>query len=90
MMENLNKTGGLIFSQRILIALVSKGVLREDAYKWVQRNAMKRWLEKEDFKTNISKDEDVVKYLSQDEIDECFKVDYFLRHVDMIMARFGL
>ncbi|MBQ1856309.1 MAG: adenylosuccinate lyase, partial [Anaerovibrio sp.] len=71
MMENLNKTGGLIFSQRILIALVSKGVLREDAYKWVQRNAMKRWLEKEDFKTNISKDEDVVKYLSQDEIDEC-------------------
>ncbi len=90
MMENLNKTGGLIFSQRILIALVSKGVLREDAYKWVQRNAMKRWLEKEDFKTNISKDEDVIKYLSQDEIDECFKVDYFLRHVDMIMARFGL
>ena len=90
MMENLNKTGGLIFSQRILIALVSKGVLREDAYKWVQRNAMKRWLEKEDFKTNISKDEDIVKYLSQDEIDECFKVDYFLRHVDMIMARFGL
>ena len=90
MMENLNKTGGLIFSQRILIALVTKGVLREDAYKWVQRNAMKRWLEKEDFKTNISKDEDIVKYLSQDEIDECFKVDYFLRHVDMIMARFGL
>ena len=90
MMENLNKTGGLIFSQRILIALVSKGVLREDAYRWVQRNAMKRWLEKEDFKTNISKDEDIVKYLSQDEIDECFKVDHFLRHVDMIMARFGL
>ena len=90
MLENLNKTGGLIFSQRILIALVSKGVLREDAYKWVQRNAMKRWLAKEDFKTNISKDEDIVRYLSQDEIDECFKVDYFLRHVDMIMARFGL
>lgn len=90
MLENLNKTGGLIFSQRILIALVNKGVLREDAYKWVQRNAMKRWLEKEDFRTNIKKDEDVIKYLTQDEIDECFKVDYFLRHVDMIMARFGL
>ncbi len=90
MLENLNKTGGLIFSQRILIALVSKGVLREDAYKWVQRNAMKRWLQKEDFRTNISKDEDVVKYLTQEEIDECFTVDYFLRHVDMIMARFGL
>lgn len=44
MMENLNKTGGLIFSQRIMLAVVSKGVLREDAYKWVQRNAMARWL----------------------------------------------
>lgn len=90
MLENLNKTGGLIFSQRILIALVGKGVLREDAYKWVQRNAMKRWLQKEDFRTNIGRDEDISKYLTQEEIDECFKVDYFLRHVDMIMARFGL
>lgn len=90
MLENLNKTGGLIFSQRILIALVGKGVLREDAYKWVQRNAMKRWLQKEDFRTNIGRDEDIAKYLTQEEIDECFKVDYFLRHVDMIMARFGL
>ncbi|MGM9540649.1 hypothetical protein [Anaerovibrio sp.] len=47
-------------------------------------------MQKEDFRTNISKDEDVTKYLTQAEIDECFKVDYFLRHVDMIMARFGL
>lgn len=90
MLENLNRTGGLIFSQRILIALVGKGVLREEAYKWVQRNAMKRWLQKEDFRTNIGRDEDIVRYLTQEEIDECFKVDYFLRHVDMIMARFGL
>ena len=90
MLENLNKTGGLIFSQRILIALVSKGVLREEAYKWVQRNAMKRWLEKEDFRTNIENDEDIKKTLSPEEIAACFDVQYFLRHVDMIMARFGL
>mgnify|MGYP000500155103 FL=1 len=56
MMANLNKTGGLIFSQNLLIALVSKGVLREDAYKWVQRNAMARWLEGADFKTNVEMD----------------------------------
>ena len=90
MMANLNKTGGLIYSQRILLAIVSKGVLREDAYKWVQRNAMKRWLEGEDFRTNVEKDPDITKYLSKSEIDECFDYNYFLRNVDMIFARFGL
>lgn len=89
-MDNLNKTGGLIYSQRIMLAIVSKGVLREDAYKWVQRNAMKRWMAGEDFRTNVEKDEDIAKYLSKAEIDECFDYKYFLRHVDMIMARFGL
>ncbi|MGN0940935.1 MAG: adenylosuccinate lyase [Selenomonadaceae bacterium] len=90
MMANLNKTGGLIYSQRILLAIVSKGVLREDAYKWVQRNAMKRWLEGEDFRTNVEKDPDITKYLSKSEIYECFDYNYFLRNVDMIFARFGL
>ena len=90
MMANLNKTGGLIYSQRILLAIVGKGVLREDAYKWVQRNAMKRWLEGEDFRTNVEKDPDITKYLSKSEIDECFDYNYFLRNVDMIFARFGL
>ena len=64
--------------------------LREDAYKWVQRNAMKRWMQGEDFRTNIEKDPDIIKYLSKAEIEECFDYKYFLRHVDMIMARFGL
>ena len=90
MLHNLNRTGGLIYSQRILIALVEKGVLREDAYKWVQRNAMKRWMEGEDFRTNVEKDPDVTKHLSKEEIDECFDVQYFLRHVDTIFERFGL
>lgn len=90
MMENLNKTGGLIFSQRIMLAVVSKGVLREDAYKWVQRNAMARWLKGEDFRTNIEKDPDITKYLTKEEIDNCFDYQWFLRNVDMIMARFGI
>ena len=90
MLANLNKTGGLIFSQNLLIALVSKGVLREDAYKWVQRNAMARWLQGADFKTNVNLDEDIKKYLTPEEIDACFDPKPMLRHVDMIMARFGL
>jgi adenylosuccinate lyase len=90
MLANMNKTGGLIYSQRILLAIVSKGVLREDAYAWVQRNAMKRWLEKEDFKTNVEKDADITKYLTKEEIDECFDYKWFLRNVDMIFERFGL
>jgi len=65
-------------------------VLREDAYKWVQRNAMKRWLEGEDFKANVEKDEDITKYLSQEEIEGCFDYNYFLRNVDTIFERFGL
>ena len=90
MMENLNKTGGLIFSQRIMLAVVSKGVLREDAYKWVQRNAMARWLKGEDFRTNVEKDPDITKYLTKEEMDNCFDYQWFLRNVDMIMARFGI
>ena len=90
MLHNMGRTGGLIYSQRILLAIVGKGVLREDAYKWVQRNAMKRWMEGEDFRTNVEKDPDITRYLSKEEIDECFDYQYFLRHVDRIMERFGL
>lgn len=90
MMANLNKTGGLIYSQRLMLAIVSKGVLREDAYVWVQRNAMKRWLEGEDFHTNVKKDPDITRVLTEAEIDEVFDVQWFLRNVDMIFARFGL
>jgi len=90
MIANMNKTGGLIFSQNLLIALVSKGVLREDAYKWVQRNAMARWLEGADFKTNVEADPDIKKYLTDDEVEHCFDPKPMLRHVDEIFARFGL
>ena len=90
MMANLNKTGGLIFSQNLLIALVTKGVLREDAYKWVQRNAMARWLEGADFKTNVNADPDIKKYLTPEEIEHCFDPKPMLRNVDLIFSRFGL
>ncbi|MDD4321284.1 MAG: lyase family protein, partial [Acidaminococcaceae bacterium] len=90
MIANLNKTGGLIFSQNLLLALVTKGVLREDAYKWVQRNAMARWLEGADFKTNVGLDTDIKKYLTTAEIEHCFDPKPMLKNVDLIMARFGL
>ena len=90
MLADMEKTGGLIYSQRLMLAIVDKGVLREDAYKWVQRNAMKRWMEGEDFRTNVEKDEDILKHLTKEEIDNCFDYQYFLRHIDKIFERFGL
>ena len=90
MLHNMGRTGGLIYSQRILTALVNKGVMRQTAYVWVQRNAMKRWLEKEDFRTNVERDEDISKHLTTQEIDDCFDYKYFLRNVDEIFKRFDL
>ena len=90
MIANLNKTGGLIYSQNLLVALVGKGVLREDAYKWVQRNAMARWLEGADFKTNVEADPDIDKYLTKEEVEACFEPKHMLKHVDEIYARYGM
>ncbi|MDY3973734.1 MAG: adenylosuccinate lyase [Veillonella caviae] len=90
MMKNLDLTGGLIFSQQILTALVDKGAVRDEAYRWVQRHAMARWLEGKDFKAGLKGDEDIKKYLTDEEIDELFDPHRMLRHVDTIMARFGL
>ncbi len=90
MKEDLMMTGGLIYSPRILIALVEKGAYRDTAYRWVQRNAMKRWLEGEDFYENLCRDEDVARYLSPEEIKACFDYEPMLTHVDEIFARFGL
>lgn len=90
MMDDLNLTGGLIYSPRVLLALVAKGAYRDTAYRWVQRNAMKRWLDGEDFYENLCKDEDVRKYLTPEEIKACFDYQPMLKHVDDIFARFGL
>lgn len=90
MLADLNMTGGLIYSPRVLLALVAKGAYRDTAYRWVQRNAMKRWLQGEDFYKNLCKDEDVRKYLTPEEIKACFDYKPMLAHVDEIFARFGL
>jgi adenylosuccinate lyase len=90
MLTDLNLTGGLIYSPILLNTLVEKGAVREQAYRWVQRNAMKRWLEGEDFLENLKKDEDVANFMTTEEIESCFDVNKMLRHVDTIFARFGL
>ena len=90
MMADLNLTGGLIYSPIILNTLVEKGAVREQAYRWVQRNAMKRWIDGEDFLENLKKDEDVKKYMTEAEIEGCFDVNKMLSHVDTIFARFGI
>jgi adenylosuccinate lyase len=88
MLENLNKTRGLIFSQRVMLALVSKGATREQAYHIAQRNAMRVWAEKAEFKSLLSEDADVAALLKPAELEECFEVEYFIRHVDDIYERF--
>jgi adenylosuccinate lyase len=87
MRENLGLLKGLIFSGQVLLELAEKGASREEAYRWVQRNAMQVWKTGEDFKTLIESDPDIQKYLSLDEIARAFKVNRYLKHVDEIFAR---
>ncbi len=87
MKENLNRTHGLVFSQRVLLALVDKGLAREEAYKLVQRNAMRTWEEGVPLKDNLLGDEEVGAVLSAAEIDDCLQVEPYLRHVDTIFKR---
>ena len=90
MEKNLNLTGGLIFSQRVLLALVEKGILREVAYQIVQRNAMAAWKSGKNFKELLLLDEELQKFLKPEEIEELFDYNYHLKHVDTIFKRFGL
>lgn len=85
MMDNMNKLGGLVFSQRVLLALTQKGCSREDSYRLVQRNAMPVWLEGKDFLSLLKADEDVI--LSDDELEELFDLGYHTKHVETIFAR---
>jgi adenylosuccinate lyase len=87
MQKNLDRLGGLVHSQRLLIALTQKGASREDAYKFVQRNAMPVWRGEGDFLDLLKKDPDVKKYLSDIEIAEQFDLGYHFKHVDTIFKR---
>jgi len=99
MMKNLNQTGGLVFSQRVLLELPLQGVSREDAYKIVQRNAMKVWAEIKEGKPTVNKkgeslylghllsDKELREKLSEEQIRECFNYDYYTKNVSAIFKR---
>jgi len=99
MMKNLNLTGGLVFSQRVLLELPKQGVSREDAYKIVQRNAMKVWEEIQQGRPTVNEkgeslylnhllaDEELRSKLSEEQIRECFNYDYYTKNVDAIFKR---
>jgi adenylosuccinate lyase len=87
MLQNLQLTRGLIFSGELLLTLTQKGVSREQAYEWVQRNAMRVWDHNEDFRKLLAADADVTKHLSASEIDEVFNFNTYLRNVDQIFDR---
>ena len=87
MMANLDKYRGLVHSQRVLLALTQNGVTREDAYRLVQRNAMKVWEEGKDFQAELAADSDVTAALSSEELTSLFNLDHHTKHVDTIFAR---
>jgi adenylosuccinate lyase len=87
METNLQLTRGLIFSGTLLLELVRKGVLREEAYQWIQRNAMRVWDDGADFKTLILEDPDIQKHLTQKEVNQVFDVQNTLRHIDTVFER---
>ena len=90
MRQNLELTGGLVFSEAVLLALVDKGLSREEAYGIVQRHAMKAWKSREPFKPLLLADPEICRHLSPAEIENCFDLGYHLRHLDEIFARVGL
>lgn len=87
MQKNLDKLGGLVFSQRVLLALTQKGVSREDAYALVQRNAMKVWEHGVDFLTELLADAEVTKAIPESELRPLFDLRYHTKHVETILGR---
>lgn len=90
MARNIDKTYGVIFSQRVLLTLIDKGMSREDAYATVQPLAMKAWEEAQSFHTLLKMSPPVTELLTESELDDCFDTTYHLKNVDMIFERLGL
>lgn len=90
MKRNINRTHGVIFSQRVLLALIDKGMSREQAYDLVQPKAMEAWETETHFKQLIEKEAAITALLSKEEIDDCFDYTYHLKNVDAIFERIGL
>ena len=87
MLENLNATRGLVFSGQLLLALARAGASREQAYEWVQRNAMRTWDEGGDFRARVLEDEGIAAHLPREAVEEVFSLDHYLRNVDAVFAR---
>jgi adenylosuccinate lyase len=90
MRQNLEATRGVIFSQQVLLALARRGASREEAYRLVQRHAMRAWEEGADFKALLLADPEVGRHLTPADIENCFDLGYHFRHLDTIYARIGL
>lgn len=90
MIASLTKTNGLIYSQRVLLELMRKGLTREEAYEIIQHCAMQVWQDTSDFKDVLYRDRKVRKHLKPSEIDACFDIKYYTRHRDFIFKRVGL
>ena len=90
MRRNIDKTGGIFFSQRLLLELVEKGLSRENAYRLVQKEAMKCWQENADFKHLVKHNPEICKYLKEKELDSIFDFRYYLRWIDHIFQRLGI
>ena len=88
MLKNTNLFGGIVFSQKVLLKLCLKGMLREDAYKLVQRNALDAFNSHGSFIENLLKDEEVLAILTTDEIIECFNIEDYLKNIEQIYERF--
>ncbi|PLV56135.1 adenylosuccinate lyase [Thermotoga sp. SG1] len=88
MKKNLNLTKGLVFSQRVLLKLIEKGLTRKEAYDIVQRNALKTWESEKHFLEHLLEDEDVKRLVTEEELRELFDASYYLRYVDRIFERF--
>ncbi len=90
MRRNLELTQGLVFSQRVLIALIDKGLSRQKAYELVQHNAMKAWKQRTSFLELLKADPEVKAHLSEKELESLFDYNYFIRYVDKVFQRLGL
>ena len=87
MIKNTDKFGGIVFSQKVLLSLVAKGLTREDAYKIVQRNALDAFNNHGDFKANLLKDQEVLQLLSKEDIENIFNKEEFLQNIEKIYER---
>ncbi|HSH25121.1 MAG TPA: adenylosuccinate lyase, partial [Massilibacterium sp.] len=90
MKRNMDRTYGLIYSQRVLLTLIDKGLAREAAYDTVQKKAMEAWEKGVQFRSLVEADETITSHLSKEEIDDCFDYNYHLKQVDTIFKRLGL